>query len=24
VVPIAPVSVHHWKVVLSCSQIGRG
>jgi hypothetical protein len=23
-VPIAPVSVHHWKVVLSCSQISRG
>jgi hypothetical protein len=23
-VPITPVSVHHWKVVLSCSQISRG
>jgi hypothetical protein len=24
VLPIAPVSVHHWRVVLSCSQISRG
>jgi hypothetical protein len=23
-VPITPISVHHWKVVLSCSQISRG
>lgn len=23
-VPITPISVHHWKVVLSCSQIEQG